>query len=133
MKKRVNPKSFKNLKPYKKGQSGNPQGARLHNPEIRRLKNLTEEELLEVGTFIVKSEIGKLKELIKDPSTSALKAMVAGLAIKTITRGDSSAFDALMNRLLGKVKENLNLMAEVNAGISVQLTMPADGSEKKDE
>jgi hypothetical protein len=117
------------LRPFKKGQSGNPQGARLHNPEIKKIKALTEAELIEVATFVLKSSVGQIKMKMKDPKTPVLQGMVLGLALKTMVKGDAQAFNALMDRLLGKVKENLNLSGHVGGVSKVILTMPANGSE----
>lgn len=113
-------KNTKGLIPFKKGQSGNPQGGRIHNAEIKRIKNLSEAELVEVASFIINSRINDLKAKIKEPETTTLQGMVIGLALRTASRGDPSAFNALMDRLLGKVKEkveitsnNTNVTAEV--------------------
>jgi hypothetical protein len=118
---------------FKKGVSGNPLGGKLHNPEIKKIKALTEAELIEVATFILKSTIGQLRLKIKDPNTPALQGMVIGLAIKTMSKGDSGSFNALMDRLLGKVKENFNFSGNVGGTSKVILTMPKNGSEAPDE
>ncbi len=132
MAKGTNPKSIKNLKPFKKGEpSGNPLGGKLHNPEIKKIKALTEKELIEVGTFIVQGKMGELKALLKNPETPMLQAMVAGLAVKTMVKGDASAFNALMDRLLGKVKEQVQLSGSINGNAKLILTMPDNGRSKK--
>lgn len=121
--------NLKNLKNFKKGQSGNPLGGKLHNPEIKKLKNLTEAELIEVGTLVVKGRMDELRAMMKDPATTALKAMVAGLAIKTIAKGDPSAFNALMDRLLGKVKEHIQHSGSVDGNTKINITLPSNGRE----
>ena len=92
---------------WKKGQSGNPSGGKLHNPEIRKLKNLTEAEIVEVGSLVVKGSIKELQELSKNPNCSALTAMMASVAAKAINKGDGAALDILLNRIVGKVKERV--------------------------
>lgn len=119
-------------KPFKKGQSGNPQGGRLHNPEIKRIKALTEAELVDIGSFILKSSLEDMKKKIKHPETSMLEGMVIGLAHKAIVKGDAGAFNALMDRLLGKVKENFNFSGKIGGTSKVILTMPRNGSEAPD-
>jgi hypothetical protein len=118
---------------FKKGQSGNPLGGKLHNPEIKKIKALTEAELIEVGAVVAKGKIGELKALMKNPETNTLQAMVAGLAVKAMIKGDAAAFNALMDRLLGKVKENFHLSGSIGGTSKVILTMPANGSEAEDE
>lgn len=127
-------KQLKNLKPFKKGQpSGNPLGGKLHNPEIKKLKALTEAQLIDVATFVLQSSVGEIKARMKHPKTSVLQAMVLGLAVKSMTKGDASAFNALMDRMLGKVKENFNFSGNIGGTSKVILTMPANGSEAPDE
>lgn len=120
---------------FKKGQSGNPLGARLHNPEIKRVKALTEKELIDVASFILSSSVGQIKSKMKDPKTSVLQGMVLGVALKAMTKGDAGSFNALMDRLLGKVKEHYAFSGSVGGTSRVILTMPANGSEapKKNE
>lgn len=101
---------------FKKGQSGNPLGGKLHNPEIKLIKKLSEKELIEVATFVLQSKVGEIKARMKDPNTSVLQGMVLGLAAKIMTKGDASAFNALMDRMLGKVKDNVNFTGAVTTG-----------------
>lgn len=95
------------LKPFKKGQSGNPLGAAMHDPQVRALKALTKEEMIEVGSLVVKGSVEQLKEIAKDPNASALKCMIAAVAVRTISKGDPQALEVLLNRLIGKVKEEI--------------------------
>jgi len=92
---------------WKKGQSGNPEGGRKHNPELKKLKNLTEAEIVEVGSLVVKGSITDLKKLSQNPDCSALTAMMASVAAKAINKGDGAALDILLNRIVGKVKERV--------------------------
>lgn len=127
-------KQLANLKPFKKGApSANPEGARKHSPEIKKIKALTEEQLIEVASFVLQNDVGSLRAKIKDPKTGALQAMVIGLAIKTMSKGDPGAFNALMDRILGKVKENFNFSGNIGGTSKVILTMPANGSEAPDD
>lgn len=129
----ANPKgSPQNLKYFQKGQSGNPEGGRKHDPELKKLKNLTQAELIEVGTFIVKGKMSELRALMKNPDTSALQAMVAGLAIKTMSKGDPAAFNALMDRLLGKVKEHIQHSGEIGGAPNVIIKIPDNGRSSKE-
>lgn len=118
---------------FKKGQSGNPKGGPKIPDTMKKLKSLTEAELVEVGTVLLKGKLSELKALAKDPHTTVIQAMVAGMALKAISRGDSPAFNAIMDRLLGKVKENLNLSGNIGGTSRVVLMLPRNGSEAPDE
>lgn len=97
---------------FKPGQSGNPQGGKLHNPELRAIKRLTSAEVAEIGSLIVKKNIAGLQAVAKDPESSALKVWMAAIAIKGIKSGDASKLDVLLNRITGKVKERIELSGE---------------------
>lgn len=113
---------------FKKGQSGNPEGGRLHDPEIRAIKNLTRRELAEIGSLVLKKDLDALKALRANPKTMVLTAMMAGMAIRIVSRGDAAAFDALLNRLVGKVKDEV-VTTNANVNMTVE---PEDREMMKD-
>lgn len=112
---------------FRKGVSGNLEGGRKHNPEIKAIKRLTEAEMIEVGSLVLKGNIRELQLVLKDPTSSVLKCMMAGVAIKTIQKGDPHALDVLLNRLIGKVKERVEVTG-IDAP-KVIVNLPANGRE----
>lgn len=110
----VPPDEFK----FKKGKSGNPLGGKLHKPELRAIKRLTEDELVEIGSMIVKGSIEELQRVGKDKNCSAIKAMMAAVAVKAINKGDHMALDALLNRIVGKVKDRVEQSITLEPEIS---------------
>lgn len=112
---------------FKPGQSGNPQGARLHDPELRAVRNLTKKELADIGNLIIKGDHKALRKLAKSESATVLQRMLASVAVRIIDKGDMGALDILMNRLVGKVKDEVALtnLPQVN------VTLPANGREAK--
>ena len=69
-------------RPFQKGQSGNPLGGKLHNPELRAIKRLTSAEVAEIGSLVVKKNLVGLKAVANDPESSALKVWMASIAIR---------------------------------------------------
>lgn len=112
---------------FKKGQSGNPNGRPKIDPHIKAMRQLTAEEFAEIANLIIKGSIAELRAIAKDEKQSALRVMIAAVAVKTIQKGDMVALDVLLNRMVGKVKEQLQLTTE--GTVSVNLTMPANGRE----
>ncbi len=94
---------------WKKGQSGNPKGGLAHDPALKKLKRLTKDEMIEIGSMVVKGSVASLRAIAKDPNESALKCMMAAVAVRTIVKGDPKALDALLNRLIGKVKDEVHV------------------------
>lgn len=88
MKKRVNPKSLENLKLFKKGKSGNPNGA------PRKLPKLDE---------LLASVLGEEKE-----GMTAAEAILKALRAKA-AKGDIRAAELILNRAYGKPKEKIDV------------------------
>ncbi len=105
----VSKKSLANLKPPKKGEIRNPLGGKAHNPELRMVKRLTAIEVAEIGSLVLKNDIAALKAIAKEQTASTLKVMIAAVAVKVIEKGDAHALDVLLNRLIGKVKEHVEV------------------------
>jgi hypothetical protein len=103
--------ALEDIKPYqwKKGQSGNPQGGKIHNPEVKAIKHLTVNELVEVGSILLKSDFETLIKLVTDNKASIIQRMCAAMAIETIESRNPSAFNALLDRLVGKPKSEINI------------------------
>lgn len=117
--------NIKNLKNFKKGQSGNPAG-RPPDALNRVMKKLTKNELEEIANLIVKGTVAELKKIAQSKNTQALRVMFAAIVVKIIERGDMDAFDKLLNRLIGKVKDDVDITS--NAGTpTVIVNLPNNG------
>lgn len=132
----ISKKSLSNLKPIKKGEVRNPHGAKTHSPELKQIKRLTEAELIEVGSMVIKGSVDQLRAIAKDGTASALKCMIAAVAVKTISKGDPHALDTLLNRLVGKVKQE-HAIGDANgnalAPAQIFIGLPPNGFERKKE
>lgn len=117
----------------KKGEVRNPLGARAHDPFKRRLKHLTTEELRDVACLVINGNIEELKAIAKDPATSALKVWLCSVALKGIARGDVHSLDKLLERLIGKVPQAVNV-GDPNGNplppAEVHVHIPSNGREK---
>lgn len=125
----VNPKSLKNLRPIKKGQVLNPKGGQAHDPHLKLIKMLTQKELAEIGNLVIKNNLDALKAIAKDKNATVIKVMLAAVAVKVIEKGDMHALDILLNRLVGKVKEQVEHLG--NVAPQVVVTLPSNGREVK--
>lgn len=109
------PKQLANLTPIKKGQVLNPLGGAAHSPAVKLIRRLTAAEVAELGTLLLTRNIEKLRDIDFDADNnpdskhSALKAMIAKSCIVAYRKGDFGTVDAILNRLIGKVKEKVEL------------------------
>lgn len=94
---------------FKPGNNENPLGGAAHCPELKRLRRATREEIAEIGTMIVDCNRAKLIAIRDDPNSTVLKVWMASIAIRGINKGDPYAMDALLNRTVGKVKEEVKV------------------------
>ncbi len=101
------------------------------------MKALTKSELMEIANLVVKGDTVALRKIIDDaknnvPGVGTLQAWVAGVAMKGISKGDMGALDVLLNRLIGKVKDEVNFTGDVpNNAPQVIVTIPSNGREAK--
>ena len=112
------------LRPYgfKKGQSGNPEGSRLHNPELRAIKRLTNDELIDVCSFMIKGNLDELKTMLDNPKETVLRLMLASVAYKTIVSGDIKGLELFLDRIIGKVKEKTEVTVNPDLQNAAQIT-----------
>ena len=103
--------NVKNIKPhqFQKGKSGNPRGGQLHNPVMKAIKRLTNAEIADIGTMMLAGNVTALKKIWKDKTETPLRAMLAAVSLRAIESRDSYAFDVILNRIAGKVKDELDL------------------------
>lgn len=95
---------------FKPGQSGNPLGGQMHNPELRRLRTLTREELAEVGGLVVSQDLQALKAIAKaQTGYSAIQVWFAAIAVEAIEKKTTGLMNALLDRIVGRVPEKIEL------------------------
>lgn len=97
-------------KRFVKGQKGaNPLGAGAHNKDVKHLRRLTQEEVAQLGSMILEHDLTALMAIKDDPKASVLKVWFASIAVKAINRGDAQALTVLLDRIVGKVKEKMEV------------------------
>lgn len=118
---------------WKKGDpSPNPSGRPKEDPILKKLQKLTANELEDVASVIIKGNIDDLQAIAKDKTASVIKVMLAATCVKIISRGDMEALDRLLNRLIGKVKDKVEVSGNNFTKAQVILTMPKNFSEKEE-
>lgn len=113
----ANPHPTKKGRLFKKGEVHNPLGAGAHNKELRAVKRLTQQEIAEVGGFILQNNLESLKEVKANPASSVFKVWICSVAITAINKGDAQALNVLLDRIVGKVKEENKLTVDLQTGV----------------
>lgn len=120
-------------KRFVKGQVANPLGGRAHNPEVQKIRTMTKVQVAEIGQLILEGDIKKIQAVKDNPKSSVLQIWIAAVAVKAITKGDMAALNQLLDRIVGKVRDDVHV---TGSGIAPQVlvTLPMNGREApKDE
>lgn len=121
----------KNLRPprFMKGKSGNPKGRPVGIKTA--LKKLTKESLEDVANLVIERKIKELRALVKSKTEPVLKVWIASIAMKAIDKGDMDSLDKLLNRLIGKVRDETHHTGDLPNAPQVIITLPSNGREIK--
>ncbi len=113
---------------FSKGNKANPHGRPPLTIEDKAVRSLTKARLNEVISKILNSTPTEIDALKNDKSTDALTAWILSGAMKGIKTGDMDQLEkVLLNRTLGKVKENVEVTGNA---VQVVIGLPSNGSEK---
>lgn len=113
----------KNLEPhrFKPGQSGNPKG-RPRNPVLNVLRKATKQQFRRIIRAVVKGNVDYLEMLATSKTHSVLEVAIAASLIKAIQRGDYGTIEHILQRIVGKIPDELvvrsrNVNANLNSNI----------------
>lgn len=95
----------KGVKGFVKGQSGNPEGARRHNKELKAVRRLSQDAVADIGSLVLEGDITRLQEIIDDPTTQVLKLWLAKVAMKGVVKANPIYLNAILDRVIGKPKD----------------------------
>ena len=93
----------KNLKPFKKGQSGNPNGRPKVRDGLQDVKLLSKTDARRLVQKIIDMTPEELMDFAIRKDVPALETMLAAVAVKAISEGDHSRINFLLDRTVGKV------------------------------
>jgi hypothetical protein len=95
----------KTLKPFPKGVSGNPDGRPKDPAELKALKKLTKGQL----ELLVYKILNSTPEELKGFNKTVIELWLSSGAAKAIQAGDYNRLMQLLDRVHGKVKEQVEI------------------------
>ena len=95
---------------WKPGQSGNPAGTAKLPADIKESREILKESFERLGFKLTQASLPELAEIVDAPNTPAWEVIIARLVYNAALGGDDSRKE-LLNRLIGKVKEEVDLNA----------------------
>tara|TARA_R110002096_G_scaffold268996_1_gene462783 strand:+ start:73 stop:426 length:354 start_codon:yes stop_codon:yes gene_type:complete len=102
-----------NLKPFKKGQSGNPKGRPKKWVSTLRDSGYKMSEVRDCILVMMAMTMDELKDAFENPNATALEKTVAGAIRKSITKGSLYSMETLMDRVFGKPRETIDSQVEL--------------------
>jgi len=96
---------------FKKGQSGNPGGMPKIPDDIKEARKLNQIELERIINKYLHMPKNDLQVILKSPNIPMMELMVASIVAKAATGGDHLRLDFILNRIIGKVKDKIEVAA----------------------
>lgn len=128
-------KRMKNLKPAKKGEVRNPNGARAHNGLKAQLKKLTTKELADMIELVMTKPVSELQKIAQNPQEISLKVGIASAMVRMINKGDFDTLERMLQRVVGKVKDEVDLNHNgipATTSTVMHVYIPPNGSTKEE-
>ena len=100
-----------------KGEVRNPKGRPALPPEAREVRKMTTEEIIIIGTKLFDLSIKELRKIARSQTLPVKEVALAKVLVQSIKYGDVKRLDTVFNRVVGKVKDVLELAGHVGVGI----------------
>jgi len=125
-------KRLKNLKPFKKGQVANPKGAAAH--KVYQFKKLNKEVVRNIVDIVTTGNVKELQKIVNNPDAPALLVAFASCMIKMINKGDINGIETMIQRVVGKVKDEVDVTSngQTMPAAQVHVYLPANGRTKEE-
>jgi hypothetical protein len=111
--------SKEHLIPFKKGQSGNPNGRPRKYVSELRSQGYKLSEVNDAIQVLMSMTIDELKDVYTNPKATVLEKTIASAIRKSIEKGSLYSIETLLTRVYGKPKEQMDLNASGGMEIKV--------------
>ena len=96
----------KNTK-FKPGVSGNPGGRKAEPKELREAKAMTKAQAQELLVIFMQMDIDDLEAILRDKKRKVIEHIIGRIALMAIKHGDHARLSFVLDRLIGKVKDEV--------------------------
>lgn len=94
-----------NLKPFKPGESGNPNGRPRKYVSLLKEQGYKLSEVNDAIQALMSMDLDELKSVAQNPKATVLEVTIAMAIKKSIDRGSLYSIETLLTRVYGKPKE----------------------------
>jgi hypothetical protein len=97
-------------KNFPKGVCPNPSGRPPMPEHLKKARKMNTIECQEILDRIIKMSMGEIKDLATSSEAPALEMMLAKIVLEAILRGDHGRADFVLDRLIGRVTNHVNVV-----------------------
>jgi hypothetical protein len=97
---------------FKKGQVTNPGGRPKTPPDIAKARRLNQIELDRLINKYLWMDRDTMKARLADPDTPMMEIMIGSIVAKAAQNGDQQRLEFILTRIIGKVKDQLEVTAK---------------------
>lgn len=83
--------------------------------DLRQARKVNKAEIERILNQYLNAPFGDLMAQVKDPTKTTLEILVMSILIQAIKRGDHDRLNFVLDRLIGKVKNNVTLELETKS------------------
>ena len=113
----MNKNSLANLKPYKKGQTGNKNGRPKKYVLTLQKEGYKLSEINDTIQALMTMSVEELRDIWENEKSNVLEKMVAGAIRKSLEKGNLESMETLLNRVYGKPKEKIEQDVKITNNI----------------
>lgn len=112
----------KNLKPFKKGRSGNPSGRPKKFTTLLKDQGYKTNEINDTIQSMLSLNVDELKQVFDEKNATILEKTIANALVRGLTRGSLYALETLLSRSFGKPREQIGIEGGLNlTGIKIKI------------
>lgn len=112
----------KNLIPYKKGQTGNPNGRPKKFTTLLKEQGYKPSEINDTIQTLMAMTMDELREVHEDDNATILEKTIANALFKSWKKGSLYSMETLLSRAFGKPREQVSYEGNINVtGIEVEI------------
>jgi hypothetical protein len=115
---------------FRKGESGNPKGRPPLPADLKGVRELSADHFRKLATFYLERPFEEVEKLRFDPEVPALHRLVISVIWHAVDDGCYSRLNFLLDRLVGKVKDQADLNVNVTGLSDAELVAKAKAALK---